>query len=87
MGALSKVRVNHVVHSSQNPPKNPFKILTEFPSLCYVLFGRIFKEFPQTNSICATVAAAAGALQAAGLGTADRGLPPRQRRSHKLKIF
>ena len=38
---------------------------------------------PEPPRICAAVAAAAGALQAAGLETAAREPPPRQRRPHK----
>ena len=37
----------------------------------------------QQFSICAAVAAAAGALRAAGLGMAARGAPPRRRWPHK----
>ena len=48
-----------------------------------MLFGWIFTEFWQAFSICAAIAAAAGALWAAGLGTAARGAPPRRRRPHK----
>ena len=44
-------------------------------------------KFPKPKiskfSICAAVAAAAGALRAAGLGTGARGRPPRRRRPHK----
>ena len=48
------------------------------------------KNFRKHFQICAAVAAAAEALRgvrAAGLGTATRGPPPRQRRLHKLKIL
>ena len=38
---------------------------------------------PEPPRICAAVAAAAGALRAAGLGTAARGPPPQRRRPHK----
>ena len=50
------------------------------------IFGAKNSKF-QKFSICAAVAAAAGALWAAGLGTAAREPPLRQRRPHKLKIF
>ena len=45
--------------------------------------GQLFRK----NVQCAAVAAAAGALRAAGFGTAVRGPPPLRRRPHKFKIF
>ena len=45
------------------------------------------KRISQKFSICVAVAGAAGALRAAGLGTAARGPLARRRRPHKLKIL
>ena len=58
-----------------------------FPNYSMCCSDGFFKEFLQKFSICAAVAAAAGALRAAGLGTAARGPPLRRRRPHNLKIF
>ena len=50
------------------------------------MFGAKNLKF-QKFSICAAVAAAAGTLREAGLGTAARGPLPQRPRLHKSKIF
>ena len=63
--------------------RNAYGRVYFFPSIT----GLTTETFSQKVSICAAVAATAGTLWAAGLGTVARGPLPRRRRPHKLFSF